>query len=81
MKSKIFIPTEYGWVSPDTPPVNHNSVVVLAWSEYEEMYFELIGYYEVGQWELCGISEVTNEPDPVFCVVGWFPCPYSPDNH
>lgn len=72
MKGK-FIPTNCGWVSEKTPPQNHKNVVLLGYHKEDEMYYEFIGYYENGKWDL-----PTDYED---CEVrGWFPIPYSPNN-
>jgi hypothetical protein len=70
-----FIPTECGWVSPKTPPVNHNNVVVLLLIENNEIYHETIGYYADDEWSF---RDLGYEIDT---VVGWFPIPYTPHNH
>lgn len=74
MESK-FIPTECGWVSPKTPPVNHNNVVILLWCHFDEIYDEVIGYYEDGKWIFKSPGYNMDK------VVGWFPIPYTPHNH
>jgi len=70
-----FIATECGWVSPKTPPTNHNNVVVLLWLENEELYQEIIGFYEDNEWIL------NDADDTNYSVCGWFPYPYTPHNH
>ncbi len=70
-----FIPTEFGWISVKTPPVNHNNVVVLVWLKNETLFQELIGYYESDEWNLSNIDDTDYE------VQGWFPFPYTPHNH
>jgi hypothetical protein len=70
-----FIPTECGWVSPKTPPVNQNNVVVLLWCPENEIYDEVIAYYESDKWQF--FSREYNFDK----VVGWFPIPYTPHNH
>ena len=70
-----FIPTECGWVSPKTPPVNHNNVVVLLWVHDDEIYDEAIGYYADGKWNFRDLGYGIDK------VVGWFPIPYTPHNH
>jgi hypothetical protein len=72
---KKFIPTQSGWVSPKTPPVNHNSVVVLVYED--NIYYELIGYHEEGEWHIYHMDDETKEGK----VCGWFPIPYSPNNN
>ena len=69
-----FIPTEFGWISAKTPPVNHNNVVVLVWLINETLYQEVIGYYESDEWHL-------SNDDEDYEVQGWFPFPYTPHNH
>lgn len=75
MKDKKFIPTECGWVSNRTKPVNHNNVVVLLWLKNETHYQEIIGFYEKKQWHIDHVDDTDYE------VIGWFPIPYTPDNH
>lgn len=75
VKEYNFIPTEFGWVSVTTPPINHNDVVVLVWKKNIKMYQEVIGYYENDQWVIGGID------DTDFEIHGWFPYPYTPNNH
>jgi|GEM_PF-4231890 len=70
-----FIPAEFGWVSPKTPPTNHNSVVVLVWLKNEKVYQELIGFYESDNWVLYMVDDTDYE------IHGWFPFPYTPNNH
>lgn len=70
-----FNPTEFGWVSVKTPPVNHNSVVVLVWMKTHKLYTEVIGYYEENEWEVRDVD------DNDFEIQGWFPYPYTPHNH
>ncbi len=69
-----FIPTEFGWISAKTPPVNHNNVVVLVWLINEKLYKEVIGYYLSDEWNLSNDYED-------YEVQGWFPFPYTPHNH
>lgn len=73
--SKEFIPGEYGWVSQDTPPVNHNTVVVLLWLINEQVYQEVFGFYEKGKWFLRGVD------DDEFDIKGWFAYPFTPNNN
>jgi len=78
-KSKEFIPTEFGWVSHETPPTEENrDVVVLVWCPFEEMYLERIGYFGNQKWNILSIKDDV-EPDN-FEVRGWFPYPYTPHN-
>lgn len=70
-----FIPTEFGWISPKTPPTHHNNVVVLVWLKNETLYQELIGYYESKKWALSRVDDEDYE------IQGWFPYPYTPHNH
>lgn len=70
-----FIPTEFGWISVKTPPVNHNNVVVLVWLKNETLYQELICFFENGNWELTGVDDEDYE------IQGWYPLPYTPHNH
>lgn len=70
-----FIPTEFGWISSNTPPVNHNNVVVLVWLKNETLFQEIIGFYEESKWHLSDIDDEDYE------VQGWFPYPYTPHNH
>lgn len=74
MNNIMFKPTEFGWVSPKTPPVNHNDVVVLLWLVFDETYHESIGYFENGKWYI-------NEAYDDYEIQGWFPYPYTPHNH
>jgi hypothetical protein len=70
-----FIPTEFGWISAKTPPVNHNNVVVLVWLKNETLYQEVIGFYDSNEWNLSNVDDEDYE------VQGWFPFPYTPHNH
>lgn len=70
-----FIPTEFGWISVKTPPINHNNVVVLVWLKNETLFSELIGFYESDEWHLSAVDDTDYE------VQGWFPFPYTPHNH
>jgi len=70
-----FIPTEFGWISEKTPPVNHNNVVVLVWLKNEKLFQELIDFYESNKWHLSYVNDKDYE------VKGWFPFPYTPHNH
>lgn len=70
-----FIPTEFGWISEKTPPVNHNNVVVLVWLKNETLFQEVIGFYESNEWHLSCVDDEDYE------VKGWFPLPYTPHNH
>ena len=70
-----FIPTECGWVSTKTPPVNHNNVVVLLWIHDDEIYDEVIGYYADAKWNLPDLGYGIDK------VMGWFPIPFTPNNH
>jgi hypothetical protein len=70
-----FIATNYGWVSPLTPPVNHNQVVVLVFSTNNDLFLERLGYYENGEWE------IYDDEFKDFIIYGWFPYPFSPDNN
>ncbi len=70
-----FIPTNFGWISEKTPPVNHNNVVVLIWLKNDKIFDETIGYYQGNQWQLSNFNETDYE------VKGWYPYPYTPHNH
>jgi len=76
MKIEDFIPTEFGWVSSKTPPINHNKVVVLVWHKTDELYLEELGYYEHEKWQLDNDNNIND-----YEIHGWFPYPYTPHNH
>lgn len=72
-----FIPTEFGWVSPKTPPSNHNNVVVLIW--FNGLYFEKMGFFEDEDWIVYDLDNDMRES--AYEIQGWFPIPYTPHNH
>lgn len=72
---EYFIATNFGWLSPNTPPVNHNKVVVLVWLEDEKVFQDVFGFFENNSWHLEELSDTGYE------ILGWFPYPYSPDNN
>ena len=72
MRNK-FIPTECGWVSEKTPPTHHNNVVILIFDADDNMYMEVIGFYD-DCWEL-------DKEYQGWIVKGWIPIPYTPNNH
>lgn len=70
---KYFKAENHGWISSNNHPNNVRDVVVLIYDNEEEVYHQVMGYYE-NKWFL-RFEETDN-----YKVIGWFPIPYSPNN-